>query len=234
MFLNRVPFILFLFIYSSFALAANTNIEKNYVPKNIKPLITYKTTQGKNKSIDDNHLYGLVSGGYGNFEDVLSNDGQTGILRLAMGTKFNINPLLLLGAEVGVQTGNRMRINSDNAIVAIGSAPVFLTIKPPIDTLLTVTSRFEESALAVQTKVGAAYCQGMVESLTIPNKFQVLPEIQFGLSLNFSQNISLIAYYQRIFGNKPSLTHINISNGTAKLNNLNTMQASFVGIERRF
>lgn len=226
MFIDRSPLLsLFLCLASSSTVfAAITQVGQDYSLNNT----------ARNTDNVSNHYYGLISGGYGNFEGVLTNDGQTGLLRLALGTQFDISCFTLLGAEIGVQTGARMRINTNNAIIAIGSAPVFLTLKPPIDVLLTVSSRLGATVLAVHAKAGAAYNQGMIDSMTIPNKSQVVPELQLGLSYEFSRHISLVAYYQCFFGNTPSLTHIDINSGTASLNHLPTMQAGFVGIKKSF
>lgn len=179
-------------------------------------------------------FYTSVSGGYGNYNGALSNDGQTGILRLALGTQFNLGRYALFGTELGIQTGNRMRINSDNAIVAIGSAPVFLTVRPPIDVLLTAAFHFRKTPLTLLAKAGAAYCQGKMDSVTIPNKSKVMPEAQLGLNVGLSSEISLIVYYQHLFGSTPRLSNIDIDNGTATLNKLPTMQAGFIGIEKHF
>lgn len=246
MFLDSRSFFSLIFFFlasSSTIFAAITNADQDYSPKNTAQLSPHKTPQrdtdvgpwkDSNTEHVSHHYYGLVSGGYGNFEGVLTNDGQTGILRLALGTQFNISRFTLLGAEIGIQTGARMRVITSDAIVAIGSAPVFLTVKPPIDVLLAVSSHLGATALTVHAKAGVAYNQGLIDSMTIPNKSQVVPEVQLGLGYEFSRNVSLVAYYQRFFGNMPLLTHIDINNGTASLNHLPTLQAGFVGIQRSF
>jgi len=220
--------IFFLYVVSSTVFAVSSNMDK-HTTKHIN-----RKENNEIELVKKPYFYTNVSGGYGNFNGTLSNDGQTGILRLAIGTQFNFGRYTLFGTELGIQTGNRMRINSDNAIVAIGSAPVFLTVKPPIDALLTVAFHLRNTSLAILAKAGAVYCQGMMDSATISNKSKVMPEAQLGLSVGLSSELSLIVYYQRLFGTTPRLSNIDIDTGTATLNKLPTMQAGFIGIEKHF
>jgi len=176
------------------------------------------------------HCYGVMSGGYGVFNNVLYNDGQTGVLHLAIGVQGD----QVVGLELGIQTGNRMRINTNNVIKAIGDAPVYLTIKPPLDLLLTITSHLGLLPVFIQAKGGAVLLQGMIDSVTIKNQTQFRPEAQLGFGVDVTPLISLIAYYQCLFGNNPALTHPNVSAGTANLPNLPTFQAGFIGMQMRF
>jgi len=232
MFIDKNQFFivsLMLLMSSSIVLAAET---KNYHKQQLK---TAHHCNSKSKHPTKNtHYYTSISGGYGIFKDVLAKDSQTSILRLALGARFHIIPTTSLGVELGIQTAGRMRINSANAILAVGSGPIFLTIKPPIDALFTVAFILPRTPLAFHVKAGAVYYDGMIDSSTIPNKSQIIPEAQLGVSVALSKDVNLVASYQYLFGGSPILTNIDMNNGTAKLRNLPTMQAGFISIERSF
>lgn len=180
------------------------------------------------------HGYGSISGGYGNFNHVLSNDGITPSLRAVLGAAFHVTAPFSLGTELGIQTGNRMRIDTSNAIAAFGAAPVFLTIKPIGDFLGTLTYDLDICSLFFQAKGGGAYEMGMFDSLTVPNKSAIRPELQAGFGYYLSYNVSIIAYYQRIFGGMPTLTDIDFDAGTGRLNQLPIWQGGFLGVQMTF
>lgn len=180
------------------------------------------------------YFYGSVSGGYGVWSHLLTTDGQTGTARLALGAQRYTSKSTSFGAELSIELGNRMRINTDNAISIIGIEPVFLTIRPPLSVLFTATFHPAEGSVFLFVKGGGAYLSGMLDSLTIPNKSQILPEAQFGFGVDLMNNLSLITYYQHLFGHNPVLTDFNELNGTAHLNQLPTFQAGFIGLQMAF
>jgi hypothetical protein len=178
--------------------------------------------------------YGMMSGGYGVFQDVFPQDATSGVLRFSLGTQIPIKKNLTVGVEIGTQTGNRMRLNDANAIPAVGTAPVFLTVKPVVDALGTVTWHFNKSALFLDIKGGVFYAQGMVDSLTIPNRNQVSPEIMAGLGIHLTPRVSTVVYYQRVFSGQVRLTQVDVSTGEANLSQLPTLQAGFIGLKMHF
>jgi|GEM_PF-2638794 len=208
-------FILFILLSSAVSALALDNvplIEKNHQP----------------------HFYASLSGGYGSFTNVLYNEGTTGVFRFALGARFDVKDAFLLGAELGIQNGNRMSIYTDNAVLVLGDAPIFLTIRPPVDALLTATAHLGCTPAFILAKGGVAYLQGVTDSATINNKYQVRPEAQLGLGVDVTSSISLLLYYQRIFGNKPVLTNLDSIAGTATLDRLPTFQAVFLGVQMSF
>jgi hypothetical protein len=178
--------------------------------------------------------YGMLSGGYGVFQHVLPQDGASGVLRFSLGAQVPIQKNLNIGMEISTQTGNRMRINTENAIPAVGTAPVFLTVKPILDALATVTYNLDESSIFFEVKGGAFYSDGMVDSRTIPNKSQISPEIVGGLGIHVTSMVNIVVYYQHIFSGQATLANIDVLSGTANLSQLPTLQTGFIGLEMHF
>lgn len=178
--------------------------------------------------------YGMLSGGYGVFQHVLPQDGASDVLRFTLGAQVSIQKNINIGMEISTQTGNRMRINTENAIPAVGIAPVFLTVKPILDALATVTYNLDESSIFFEVKGGAFYSNGMVDSLTIPNKSQISPEIVGGLGLHVTSKVNIVVYYQHIFNGQATLANIDDLTGTANLSQLPTLQTGFIGLEMHF
>ena len=71
--------------------------------------------------------YGAVDGGY-------QHDGNVAQGRLTLGVHAKDFNHVLLGAELGVQSGNTMRLNASDATIEIGGGlPVQSTLKPFVD-----------------------------------------------------------------------------------------------------
>lgn len=178
--------------------------------------------------------YGILSGGYGVFEHVLPQDGSSGLLRFSLGAEVPIQKNLQIGMEMSTQTGNRMRIHTENAVLAIGTAPVFLTVKPIVDVLATATYHLADSSLFLAVKGGAFYSQGMLDSLTIPNRNQISPELVGEVGLQVTPKINIVVYYQHIFNGHATLTNIDFVTGTANLSQLPALNSGFIGLEMHF
>lgn len=178
--------------------------------------------------------YSTLSGGYSVYKHVFSNDGASGLFRFSLGAQTSSRNDLNFGVEVGIQTGNRMRIDSGNAISAIGTAPVFLTIKPMYDILATLRYDLSHRSIFLEMKGGASYSNGLVDSLTIPNKGELSPEIQAGFGIHLSAKVTILFYYQHIFNGEAQLINVNSSTGTARLSHLPTLQSGFVGLQMHF
>ncbi len=178
--------------------------------------------------------YGMLSGGYGIFQHVLPQDGVSGLLRFSLGVQVPIQKNLNIGMEIGSQTGNRMRINTENAIFVVGTAPVFLTVKPILDALVTLTYTLDESPIFFEIKGGSFYSDGMVDSLTIPNKSQISPEIIGGVGMHVNSKVNIVVYYQHIFSGRATLVNMDFLTGTANLSQLSTLQSGFIGLEIHF
>lgn len=176
-------------------------------------------------------VYAILNGGYGSYQAVNANDGGTGVIRIGLGTSFSLQHHLLIGGEAAIQTGNRMRLSaSTTAVFGPNAMPVFITVRPPIDLLLTAGYRLTEH-LSLIGKVGVAYLNVLVDNVTIANLSQNTPEAQVGLSWNISKRANLDIDFQQYFGSRPILSNVNLEQGTAVLNNLPTWQAIFIGVD---
>ena len=70
--------------------------------------------------------YGVINGGY-------HNDGQFAQGRLAMGLHLLQNSSLNYGVELGLQSGNTMRLSASSSLIAsAGGLPIQATLKPII------------------------------------------------------------------------------------------------------
>lgn len=202
-------------------------------------ITSIKTSQTNNEikevdnsnSSDELHYYAIMNAGYGTWHDVLKADANTGIIGLAFGVQHNAKRLIALGAELDIQSGNTMRIDSRNAIEIIGVQPVFLTIKSYPSVLMTLSFYPTGKPFFISAKAGAAYLNGMVDNISIPNKTTILPETQIGFGIPIRNNINLLAYYQCLFGSDPVLTDFDLNQGTAVLDNLPMLQAGFLGVQ---
>lgn len=180
------------------------------------------------------HPYFSINGGYGFFQHAFKNDGGAGIVRVALGANTSFSRKsnnLLLGSEIGMQTGHSMRINMGSA-ADVFTTPVAINITPPIDFLLTIKYHCQTRPIFLQAKGGAAYLKAIVQNTnTIPNKTEIRPEIQLGAGVDLSKKTRLLFSYQRIFGRSVTLKNVSPTVGTAQLSGLPTLQAGFVGIE---
>lgn len=174
--------------------------------------------------------YVALLGGYQHFQDVYRDDGDTTTGRLAFGMNVPYDCVWSWGGELGFQLGNRMRINADNVSSIIGTIPVFLTIKPMVDLLLNINYQLTPQ-WSLRAKLGGAYLQGLLDRSTIENENEVRPEIQLGFAWKMTQMVSWVMYYQSICGNKPTLSIVDASLGTAKIKALPSARAIFLGME---
>ena len=144
-----------------------------------------------------------ASVGYTNFNDMYANEGQSALWRLAFDRSiFNIKSFDI-GAEVGVQNGNSMRLNVSQADLDIlGGAPVQTTVNPIIDLLGTVTTQpFTNLPVFAQVKGGIAYRTWQFEDRTSINPpSSIAGEVQAGLGVFISKTTTLSLLYQGIYG----------------------------------
>ncbi|MGC1182308.1 hypothetical protein [Legionella sp.] len=181
--------------------------------------------------------YYSLGGGYGNFQSMHGNTGDTGFSRLAIGSLFNFRPYILVGAELGVQSGSRMQLSSRTTapffIGVVDPLPVFLTIYPLIDILGTLKYHFT-SPIFAQVKAGGVYMKSMITDANIHSTSQWNAELQVGAGYDVTTNTRLILSYQRFFGNTQRLSQVNLEEGTARYANMPTWQGGLVSIEVNF
>lgn len=176
-----------------------------------------------------------ISGGYGAFDSAADDTGQTGVLRIALGSLWYLNPTTLLGGELGAQTGNRMELDSD-ILAPFGvdpddRLPVYLTVKPVVDLLATLRY-YIHSPLFIEAKAGAAYIATMIDNADISSESQWRPEIQLGLGWDLTDHGRIMLGYQRIFGSSDlDLSDVDVLQGSAALDHVPTWQAVLLTFE---
>ena len=174
--------------------------------------------------------------GYGIFLDMYKNDGQTALGRFAVGKEvFKSDEMAFgsefsLGLELGVQTGNSMRLGNDEATLDLFGLPIQSTIKPTIDILATLrTNTLENVPVFMQLKAGVAYRQWQFQNIDSINTLsKIAPELQFGVGYLISDMAFVTLSYQGMFGGNPDLT-IYPQYLAAKVNNIPSQNALLLG-----
>jgi hypothetical protein len=173
-------------------------------------------------------------GGYGNVSGAYKQDGQFTQGRFNMGISIADYKLLSVGTEIGVQSGNTMRLYPDNAfIAATGGLPVQTTLKPLLD--LLVTAKYPiilTHPLFGILKAGIAYRQLVFDdrSSARDGLRKVNGELQAGIAFSLTSHATLTAFYQGIYsGSNAGLMINNV--GDVTLSRIPTQQAGFLGLE---
>lgn len=176
-----------------------------------------------------------VGMGYVGYRDAYKNDGNTIAGRVALGVIPFHWQKADLGVEVGVQSGNRMRLDeSQDVLDQLGGLPIQTTIKPIADLLATLHVGLDKvGKVFVLIKGGIAYRRWQFDRDTISSLDKVNGEVQAGLGVKISPRTNLVAYYQGIYGGS---VRFKVRNGTAgdatgSVNNIPTQHGGFVGIE---
>ena len=148
-------------------------------------------------------LYLGAYGGYGDVSGGYKNDGQVAQGRLTLGIHAVDYNSLSFGAEVGVQSGNDMRLSASSSIIsAAGGLPIQSTLKPFVDLLITVKGRLSMAyPLFGILKGGIAYRQLQLNDRTSSQDGlrKVDGELQLGLGYNVTNHVMLSAFYQGIY-----------------------------------
>jgi len=184
----------------------------------------------------EEHLWSVIGGiGYTDYEhayhggpyaDIFAQnaigDGETAFGRFAIARQFTVFSSINVGAELGVQSGNLMRLDIPQATLdVLGGLPVQVSIKPMVDLLATAKFQpmFNTPAFAV-VKAGIAYRRMQVnERVTVNDRSQVGFELQAGLGFNISDRANLSLVYQGIFNNSTNFT-INPGLGIGHISNI--------------
>ncbi|MFA6303774.1 MAG: hypothetical protein WC627_11685 [Legionella sp.] len=181
--------------------------------------------------------YVAIAGGYGNFESMAQNTGNTAFGRLAIGITSPIDLNTALGAEVGIQSAKRMRLTDESVAPFFARAyfplPVFVTISPPIDILATLNYHMSPQVF-FELKAGGVYLQSMIDDADIAGINQWNAEVQAGLGFNISDSSRIVFGYQHFFGNTPGIKHLSLRRGTAQLSNLPSWNAGMITYEKSF
>ncbi len=191
-------------------------------------------------------VYMGVYGGYGTIDGEIGQDGNFTQFRLSLGAR---GPWTYkntqVGAELGVQWGNTMRLSVSEELSALNSyLPFSVTLKPIIDALITLKYQFQpNSPLDLLLKGGIAYRQMQFNDMTSPKDHlsKVNGEFQAGLSYHLSQHAEITAVYQGIYSSSNAGVRYTVSStsgyydtGYFTLSQIPTQQAGFLGIEYTF
>lgn len=165
--------------------------------------------------------------GYGAMNDTTDASGNVTEGRLDLGSDIFRTGWVTWGLELGVQSGNDVRLGVD-----LNDYPIDATLKPFFDvlaTLKTVTDR--KHPWGVFLKGGMVYQQLQLEnrSSNEDNIQQVMPEFQAGIAYQISTHAKLTAFYQGIYGTSDVFKFA--TNQDVLLENIPTQQAGFIGFE---
>ncbi len=150
-------------------------------------------------------------------------DGQTALGRFAIARDFGSFKNVHFGAEVGVQSGNTMRLGiSQESLADLGAfLPVQTTVKPMLDLLATATFQpLGSTPVFGIVKGGIAYRRMQInDRVTFNDLSEVAFEVQFGLRMHITERASLSLNYQGIFNGKTKYT-INTTEFTGHISNI--------------
>ena len=139
------------------------------------------------------------------------------------GGRFHLH----LGSELGVQSGNIMRLGASlETYDLLGGLPVQMNVKPMLDLLATFTFDpmankpvFNIPAFGV-VKAGIAYRRMQInDRVTVNDISQIAFETQAGIGMSISDRATLAVVYQGIFGSSTDYT-VNTTNFTGHINNI--------------
>ncbi|MDP1573909.1 MAG: hypothetical protein Q8L78_03115 [Coxiellaceae bacterium] len=218
-------------VYHKQPLPQPTTTAPIVTPIAVTPALTTRQTMGQKSVRHDtdnvsntNRPWSFIIGaGYTDYADMYSDDGQTGVARLAVARNvYTVNDWAF-GVEVGMQNGNTMRLESTQAALdLLDGIPIETTVKPVFDLLASVKKTIASSPFFLVGKAGIAYRRWQFNNLnqqTIDDLSEVNAEIQAGVGYAINSKIHLSFLYQGIYGGNPSLT-VNTTAGTGSVSNI--------------
>lgn len=159
--------------------------------------------------------------GYAKINQIQPSDAETIIGKVGLGkTLFRFPHGISAGAELGVQTGNTMRMGiSQDQLNTLGGLPIQTTLKPILDFLATLKIKTGK-CLFLDTRFGAAYRSWQINDReTVNNLSDIRPELEIGLGSKINRRFNLSLLYQTIFSTPYSFT-IDPVEDTAHVNNI--------------
>ena len=150
-------------------------------------------------------------------------DGQTAFGRFAIARDLANRHSIQFGLELGVQSGNIMRLDIPQATLdLLGGMPVQANIKPMIDLLATATTEplmTRYPAYGV-LKAGIAYRRMQInDRVTVNDLSQVGFELQAGLGTAITDRARLALLYQGVFNGSTNVT-VNTAADTGHVSNI--------------
>ncbi|HHT0594769.1 TPA: hypothetical protein ACTXXA_003326 [Legionella anisa] len=173
----------------------------------------------------------IFSGGYTKYNNMYDGDGGTGIGRLALSKDFLRSAQVAYGVEVGIQSGNRMRLSvPQDQLDVLGGLPIETTIKPMFDLLAKARYYpFSKNTMFFEAKGGLAYRHWQVDRVTVNDKSQLAGEVQLGVGYPITERTSLILSYQGVFGSNPSF-RVNTVAETGHISNIPVEQGALLSL----
>lgn len=144
---------------------------------------------------------------YQNISDCIA-DGQTAIGRFAIGRELLNTRYSNFGLELGLQSGNTMRLDVSEAILdELGGMPIQTTMKPMLDILATVKIAPIDSLLFAQIKGGGVYRYWQFDGRnSVKDISKINGEIQAGFGYSIGRLTAISLLYQGIYGSDPNFT----------------------------
>jgi hypothetical protein len=173
----------------------------------------------------------IFSGGYGKYQSLYRNNGESALGRFAVSNEMMLTGDLAWGWELGVQTGHRLRLNiSNETLVVLNWLPVRTALGPMVDLLITAkTDPLAGSAVFALLKGGVAYRYWQVDNSAIKDFSQLTGEIQAGLGYPLTALANLNLLYQGIYGGDPNLK-LNTYTRSGYISNIPTLHAVLLGL----
>jgi hypothetical protein len=168
--------------------------------------------------------------GSGKYQHIYLKDGKSTLARLALGNELMLAGDIALGIELGLQSGNKMRLKIPYETLAVLEwLPVQTTLGPMLDLLVTAKSDpLFGSSFFAQLKGGVAYRYWQVEHKPIKEVSQLAGEFQAGFGYPITALASLNLLYQGVYGNDPKLK-IYPTTKTASITNIPILHAVLLG-----
>ncbi len=172
-------------------------------------------TMGSEIPMEKHRLSVIGSIGYTNYNDAYKGgpsadelaqsaigDGQTPVGRFAIGWYVGNVKSADIGLELGLQSGNTMRIDvAQTTLNIMGGLPIQTTVKPMLDLLVTATWQpLQRAPVFAIIKGGIAYRRMQVnDRVTVNDLSEVAFEAQAGLGVHVIDAVNLSLTYQGIF-----------------------------------
>lgn len=193
----------------------------------------------ENWIVDD--TYGLnpwtITGSIGGSQTsgMFRQDGQSAVGRLSFGITLYPMETMQLGFELGLQSGNQMRlfIPKDDLEI-LGGVAVQGTINPMVDALLTARIPISNTLpVTLLLKAGGVYRQMRMDRAEVNDLSKFNFEAQAGCEFKLSEHLAVVAAYQQIFGGNVNV-QIDPMTATGHIQNIPTSRAVLIGLSVTF
>lgn len=167
--------------------------------------------------------------GQGNYQHMYQNDGQTAVGRVAVSNELLLTGEYAWGLELGLQSGNNMRLEiPDETLALLQWIPVHTTLGPMLDLLITAKSDpLGNSAFFAQLKGGVVYRHWKIQQSRIKELSRIAGEIQAGFGYPITALANLNLLYQGVYGGDPN---VEWNNQVIQVSNIPILHAFLVGL----